>query len=839
VKLSSILRLYRVRLRARLTQELFAVLGIAIGVALLFASQVANTSLDGSVQRLTNGIVGQMRFQLAARDSAGFDERLFGQVSRLRGVQAAAPVVEQSANVVGPSGQISVDLVGANPQSARLGGSIAQHLGVTSLAGSARVLTVPAPLAKKIGVLSIHPIELQIGASTIKALLVPHLLEGGVGSLGDSPFALAPLRTVQRMSGMQGRLTSIYVRTSPGLARSVEAELQRLAAGRLNVRPADITSRLFRRAAGPVDQSTALFSALSALVGFLFAFNALMLTVPQRRSLIEDLRLDGYTRRMLVEVLLLDALVLGVLASLLGLVLGEVFSIALFSSNPGYLSFAFSIGSERVVTWSSIALALCGGLLAAVAGVLIPLRGTLVARRATNPRPSQPLYARKWWLLATAAACLAGTTVILLAATQAAIVAIVSLTAALLFCLPAVLDLAVRASARLQRLLTGAASYLALIELRSRSNRARSLAIAATGAIAVFGSVSIQGARGSLQRGLDASARGIDSRAELWVTPEGSANSLATTPFKDIAGTSLSTLPGVQSVRRYRSSFLDWGDRRIWVIAQPRDDTRPIALSQIVDGSAAVANERLRRGGWVVLSQAVAVQHHLHVGQAVTVPTPRPMSFRVAALSTNLGWPPGAMMLNADDYARAWNSTDLSAYQLELSPGASAVVARGAVQTALGTGSPLRVETTAERERLHYATAAQGVARLTQIRTLVLIAAVLAMAAAMGAMIWQRRMRLAEMKVDGFGRIVLWRALLWESAILLGAGCSLGAVFGLYGQLVLSKALAEVNGFPVIEGTPLPAAVGSFALITIVAVAIVAVPGYAAARVRPSVGAQE
>jgi putative ABC transport system permease protein len=121
----------------------------------------------------------------------------------------------------------------------------------------------------------------------------------------------------------------------------------------------------------------------------------------------------------------------------------------------------------------------------------------------------------------------------------------------------------------------------------------------------------------------------------------------------------------------------------------------------------------------------------------------------------------------------------------------------------------------------------------------VLIAAVLAMAAAMGAMIWQRRARLADMKVDGFSRIVLWRALLWESVILLGAGCSLGAVFGLYGQLVLSRALSRVNGFPVIETTPLLAALGSFALITTVAVAIVAVPGYAAARVRPSVGLQE
>ena len=48
MRLSNIAHLYLVRLKARvvLVQELFAVLGIAVGVALLFASQVASTSLE-------------------------------------------------------------------------------------------------------------------------------------------------------------------------------------------------------------------------------------------------------------------------------------------------------------------------------------------------------------------------------------------------------------------------------------------------------------------------------------------------------------------------------------------------------------------------------------------------------------------------------------------------------------------------------------------------------------------------------------------------------------------------------------------------------------------------
>jgi predicted lysophospholipase L1 biosynthesis ABC-type transport system permease subunit len=95
------------------------------------------------------------------------------------------------------------------------------------------------------------------------------------------------------------------------------------------------------------------------------------------------------------------------------------------------------------------------------------------------------------------------------------------------------------------------------------------------------------------------------------------------------------------------------------------------------------------------------------------------------------------------------------------------------------------------------------------------------------------------MKVDGFGRGVLWGALLWESALLLSTGCSIGAVFGMYGQLVLSRTLATVDGFPVTPSIDVPAAFASFALITAVAVAIVAIPGYVAARVHPSVSLQD
>jgi putative ABC transport system permease protein len=839
MKLSSIVRLYRVRLRARVVHELFAVLGIAVGVALLFASHVASTSLDRSVEQLTRGIVGHMRFQLAARDPHGFDEHLLAQVEGIPGVRVAVPVLEANANVVGEDGARSVDLVGTQPRLARLGGQLVGSLRALRLA-RVNALALPAPIVHAIGDASVQRVDLQLGGQAVPALLVPELLAGPAGGLADSPVAITPLSYAQTLTGMRGRLTSIFVQSPPARDRVVLAGLHRLAAGRLNVRRATFNEVLFDQAARPTNQSTGLFAAISSLVGFLFAFNALLLTVPQRRHLIEDLRLDGYTRKMIVEVLLFDALVLGVVASVVGLALGELLSAALFDSNPGYLSFAFPVGPRRIVTWASAALAVGGGLAAALVGVLLPLRGAIFSSRGDFFAPPVRRHLHRTpLLLAAGATCLAATTVILLAAPAAAIAGIVILAAALLLLLPTVLEGLTHVFDRVQGRFGGASPYLAVIELRSPANRARSIAVAATGAIAVFGSVAIQTAHGDLQEGLNRVAHGLNSTTDLWVSPAGQANSLATTPFHGAAAGELAALSGVKGIAMYRGSFLDIGDRRTWVIAPPRDVARPLPPEQLLEGDPELAASRFHEGGWVIVSRAIAQEHHLRIGQLFELPSPRPTALRIAGLSTNFGWPSGAIMLNADDYARAWGSSDASALEIDLVRGVSAAAGRREVRGALGPASGLEVQTAAEREQHFRATGRQGLSRLTQISALVLIATVLAMAATMGAMIWQRRPRLAEMKVDGFNRGVLWRALLWESGLLLGAGCALGALFGLYGQLLLTRALATVTGFPVSFSPGILVAVASFALVTATAMLIVAIPGGLAARVRPALSLRD
>jgi putative ABC transport system permease protein len=836
MSLSDILLLYRARLGARavLVQEAIAVVGISIGVALLFASQVAGTSLTHSVAQLTNQVVGHtQKFQLEARGPGGVDDRLLAEVRSIPGVRSALPVLEVQVNVVGPAGQRSVDLLGTDPRFEHFKGPLLRHYSVARLA-RVKAIALPAPIAQAIGAKPLALVKLQVDGRVVQAVVGATLQEADIGGLLHSPIAISTVAYAQRISGMGAKISRVFVEPAPGRDAQVRAALGRLAAtAGVNLEPGNFDSTLFGVASTPENQSEALFSALSALVGFMFALNAMLVTVPSRRRLIEDVRPQGATRLMTVQILLFDAIVLGVLACILGLALGELLSVVAFHATPGYLASAFPVGDDRVVTWQSIALAVGAGLLAAILGVLWPLRHILARPLRAEDDPEDSFGGWNAMRLAGGLLCFAITTVILIVRPKDAFLGSITLIVALACLLPFLFDAIVVAFERAQRIGGGPASLLAVTELQTPRTRVRSLAIAATAAVAVFGIVAVDGAQRNLQHGLDTSASEIDASAEVWVTPNGESTLLTTTAFKALAPGSLAHLRGVAHVGMYRGSFLNWGDRRLWILGQPANASQPVPSNELISGDLALTMARIREGGWAVVSQALASEHHLHVGQAFVLPAPRPTSLRVAALSTNLGWPPGAIILNSNDYARAWGSGDPSAYEIQTKPGVTVTDVRSGVEHALGPQTGLTVETTPERQERHYTLISQGLSRLTQIRLLVLVAAVLAVAGAMCSMIWQRRDLVAFIKRQGYRRSVLWRWLLCESALLLLSGCLIGAVFGLYGQLLLSRALVSVTGFPIslhIEGL---VALTSFALVSIATLAIVSLPGYFVVCVPP------
>jgi len=243
LKLANVLHLYRVRVRARLVQELLAVVGIAAGVGLLFASQVASQSLQSSVAQLSHGIVGNASLQMLARAPQGMPEDLVGKVRTIPGVRVAAPLLEASADASGPRGRESVELVGADSNLRSLGGALVRHTELEPFAGIGAVL-LPAPLAKKVGVTKFgSEVTLRLYGRSARAPLYEQLHERQIGGLVQSPIVVAPLFFAQEMAGLSGRVSRILVEAAPRREAQVRAALVRLAAGRLNVQDTGYDAR--------------------------------------------------------------------------------------------------------------------------------------------------------------------------------------------------------------------------------------------------------------------------------------------------------------------------------------------------------------------------------------------------------------------------------------------------------------------------------------------------------------------------------------------------------------------------------------------------------------------
>ncbi|MBB4663835.1 ABC transporter permease [Conexibacter arvalis] len=843
--LRTLLYFYRRRLRVHWMQELLAAVGIATGVALVFGVQVANTSITGSARQIVEGITGEATLQLSARDTTGFDREVLAAVKAAPGVERAAGVLEQRATVAYEGRRISVDLVGIDRDLPRLGGTGARSFQLGGLLLQ-RAIALPEAVgdvlelpALATGSPAAH-VALGVRGRARSIEVAAVLGRESIGGLSGSTLAVVSLPYAQDLARLPGRLSRLFVVAEPGREQQARASLERIAADRLTVSSIDHETRLLEQATGPIDQSTGLFAAISAFVGVLFVFNAMLLTVPERRRFIADLRILGYRPGQIVQILLSQAAALGLAASAVGVVVGYLLSRTAAQHPPGYLALAFPIGLEPVIEPAAIVLALVGGVAAACLAAAQPLLD-LRAGRAVDAvfgehgEPGHAISRRTRVAMAYAGTLLiAAATVVALAAPSLTVVGVGLLALAVVLFVPAaftaVLWLAERVALR------GRFNMLLLAVRALRATTVRSLALAATGAVAVFGTVAIEGAHDNLLDGLYEDYAEYAGTADVWVsTPD---DDLALQPFDaDGMAAQVAGVDGVRAVREYRGGLLDLGDRRVWVIGRPPEDAMPVPRSQIVDGDPDAAMRRLRAGGWITVSRQLAETQEAGVGDLFALPTPTGTArFRIAATTTNLGWGAGAVVLNGDDHRARWPRESPTALEVDVEPGADPAAVAAAIDTALGPGSALQVQATADRMAHANALARDGLARLSQIALLLLIAAVLAMASAMGAGIWQRRATFAQLRIEGFRAAKLWRALLLETGIVLGTGCLTGALAGIYGHWLGNRWLELTTGYPAPFDVTAGQTVLTCVLVAAAALAVSAVPGYLVARTPARLG---
>jgi putative ABC transport system permease protein len=840
--------IYRRRLRAQIVSELLAGAGVAVAVALVFATLVANTSIAGSASALLHEIVGPATLQLRARGSEGFDERLLARVEHLPAVKQAAPVLEETARLHGPHGaQTTVLLVGADVSLATLDG-LAQTLPISTLERSSIALTregaehTDVATSSKRAAGTPVSIDLRGGAVALKvgAVLGPE----AIGAISQALVAVMPLEELQRIANLRHRISRILVEAKPGEERLAESELQTVAAGRVTVARVDQELQALRQVLKPGREATALFAVIATLLGFLLAFNAILLTAPARRQAIADFRLGGARRSVIVEMVLFQALCLGVVASLVGGLLGYILLRTTFHPRPGYLAQAFTLSGNTVIGAGSLALALAGGVFATCLASALPLldlrrRRALDAVYTEGGEPGNVLSDKLAQRLALGAASLvAAATALFVADPSLALPASALLALASILVVPFVFALVLRVAGaiatRWERLTSLSVAIRAL-----RATTLRSMALVATGAVALFGAAALGGARSDLLRGLQRGALANVADGDIWVANPGFTPE--TTPFAvDQSALRIARIPGVARVLPFQSAFADLGPRRVLILARPPGSGQQILRTQILAGNATAAIRELAEGGWIAISQPLASELHARIGKTLTLPTPSGIArLRVAATTTNLGWPGGALFMNAHDYARLWESHGATALVVQLSPRADPTATRQAIGSALGPVNGLDVITAATWTHRFNAAVGEGLGQLGEIATLLTLAAILALSAALTSAIWQRRRSLSGLRLSGARPARLRRILLAEVVLVLAAGCITGVLAGIYGQVILDGYLKHVTGFPASALAVRWRPVEVLIVVVVVVLALASAPGWSASRVSPALALGE
>jgi putative ABC transport system permease protein len=768
---------------------------------------------------------------------------MLARVEALPGVKQAAPLLERSVHVIGPRGAGANVYVAGTDVSLSVLDGLGRTLPTTALSrGQIGLSTTSAHAVGLDDRPDAKPTHVTLLLNGVKHSIKVSAVLGGeaVGVLSQALVGVMPLASLQNLLGERGKVTRILVQSAPGKQALVRRGLRKLAGQRLTVSSPEQDVALLQQALRPSGQASELFAVIGALLGFLFAFNAILLTVPERRRAIADLRLSGTRRSAIVQLAVFQALCLGLLASGVGLAAGYALSRWVFHQSTAYLAEAFTLSGGTVVQARSLLVAVLGGVLVTCLASLLPLTDLwgrqprdAVYMQAGVPGNTLAPHTRTRLLL-VALVLLALASVLYAEAPSSALLASVALAMATVFAVPgvfaAVLAGAQALSARAPRLGT-----LALALRGVRGTTLRSLALAATGAVALFGSVALGGARGNLLSGIHGFAHSYAADAPIWVSEPG--DNQATGQLNAGALKRIEHLPAVASVQSFQGAFLVVGQRRVWVIARPPDGAQSVLASQILGGARAArtADARLATGGWIAVSEQIAAEHHASVGGTLTLPTPAGnVSYRIAALTSNLAWSPGVVFMASSDFTRAWGTDAPSALAVHNSPGTSIELAKTQIERALGPHSGLEVASAATRQASIDALTGEGLSQLGVISTLLLVAAIVALAAALASSIHQRRGALAELRLTGAPSARLRRILLVEAALMLGAGCITGALVGVYGQLVIDAYLRHVTGFPVAGAGASPRPFEILALVLGVVLMAVAVPGWLASQVSPA-----
>lgn len=810
-------RIKKGRLRA-----LISCLGIAAGVALVSAVMLANARLTGGYERARAALAGGADVELLARSSQGMSQQVYRRVARVPGVRAA-PESEHDVVLRANQHNLAVVLVGVDSRIRRLSGPLAKTLPTSKANEQAIGLYLPQSQADDLAVQTGDQLDVQFDGQQRPVLIAGVLSSSQLGSLAGMPIAVAPLGVAQTLTASTGQLSRILVALGPKQRPGDVDQLRRLAGPGVEVTSVSHETELLAQASAADRLTASLFSTVSLIVGALVAYNAIMLTVIERRRQMAIMRMLGGPSTTLLAALLCETLLIGLAGTVFGLAIGVWLLGGLVERSPTYLQAAFTLSSDSVVPAYVIIVAAAAGLFSTLAATLYPayLLQRVPPAAALRAEALTPA-GQRWkgvprWLGPTAGVlAIVGASLALrvrdLGAEGVALFIFAGALALPVLIGPAIRLLRTRAKAN-------SALQLALAELAAFPGRAT--ATAGIGAVTVMVLVLVGGSVANLERGTERLSQNQFSEADLWISVNSPRNVFFTQPFRQHWLKAAERSSVVAKAVPYRSAFLDWGQRRILVFGTFAGPHERGGETDVVAGNPHGLHQRLLRARNMLITASLARDKDVGIGDQLTVPTPvGPRRFRITATISNYGWAPGAIAIGGNWFSRYWQQSDLTGIEIGLRPGITNGAGVRRLQAAFGSASGLRVETSALARTRIQNTTREGLAPLRRISNAVVIAAILAVVSAMLTTVAQRQRRLAALRAIGMSPAQTFAALIAEIAIVMLLGGLIGAVVGATAQALAVEVVKYLTSYPIVFRLE-PSSI-SIAFATSAAVAVVA-----------------
>lgn len=774
-------------------QSLFLVLGVAIGVAMIVAIDLANGSAARAFELGTETVTGRATHQIIGGPS-GLDEQLYTRLRSEVGYRNSAPVVESYVTALELDAQpmrlLGIDPFAETPFRSYLGTMDQRQTPtpdyLTPLMVQPNTILLSAEVAERYGLAAGDTLTVQVGSRrqllTIVGLLAP---SDDLSRRALAGLLLTDIATAQEILGRVGRLDRIDLLVSDDPVGA--AALQQIAA----ILPPGVRIERSAARSGTVNEMTAAFSlnltALSLLalvVGMFLIYNTVTFSVVQRRPVLGALRSLGMTRGEIYGLILLEAGILGLLGTLLGLGLGVVLgrgAVQLVTQTVNDLFFVVAVREIDIPLLTLVKGGVIGVAAALLAAAIPAFEATSVPPAGALKRSDIEDRARRLlpWLTVGAVALL-GVGLGLLLPEWNLVIAFGGLFAVILggALLTPVLTLLLMTG--VQWFSTQRAGLIGRMAPRTvtRSLSRTAVAVAAL-MVAVSVIIGVGVMIGSFRNTVEAWLEDV-LQADIYISPPSlNANQVSAT-LEPTVMQELQALPGIARTATSRGvdvlAFLQPADQATAAgVVTSGTQLRLNALSDDLAGPK--RRYRAAIGDWqttwtavtqgsIIVNEPMANRFHLQVGDEVALQTDRGVErFPIAGVAVDFDVRPVVFMYDPV-YRQWWADNRISAIALYVAPGADVEAKVAEIRSAFAGKQELLVRSNRGTRENALVVFDRTFAITVALQLLATLVAFIGILSTLMSLQLERSREIGILRATGMTRWQLWRLSLLETGLI-------------------------------------------------------------------------